>query len=182
MSRIGKQPVVLPGGVEVNIQGRSVLVKGPLSSLSVPVPENISVEQGDDKSLRVVVVKQTKQAPALWGLTRALLANAVLGVTKGFEQKLILEGIGYRAAMEGTTLGLSLGFSHPVKISAPEGIRFGVEKNVISVSGFDKQLVGNTAASIRSLRKPEPYKGKGIRREGEIVRRKAGKKAAATAK
>lgn len=177
MSRIGKKPITLPPGVEAKIEAGSVLVTGPLGSISVPVPRELSVTQ-EDAGLRILLRESSKRSSALWGLTRALLANAVLGVTKGFCVRLLLEGIGYRAAMDNTALVLSLGFSHPVRVEAPDGIQFSVEKNVISVSGFDKQRVGNTAAAIRSLRKPEPYKGKGIRREGEAIRRKAGKKAA----
>ncbi|MBI4134230.1 MAG: 50S ribosomal protein L6 [Candidatus Terrybacteria bacterium] len=181
MSRIGKQPIFLPEGVEVDVRERVVRVSGKLGTLTMELPEAVAVER-EDRRLRVAPRKETKQTPALWGLTRALLANAVRGVSEGFAVRLILEGIGYRAALEGDTLVLTLGFSHPVRVPAPEGIRFSVEKNVITVSGFDKQQVGNVAASIRAFRKPEPYKGKGIRREGEIVRRKAGKKAAALAK
>jgi len=181
MSRIGKQPIILPGGVTVAFEGDKASLRGPLGSLNVKIPGELSVKE-EDGQLRVAVERRTKQAPALWGLTRALLANAVRGVSEGFNVRLVLEGIGYRAVLEGTTLVLSLGFSHPVRVAAPEGVVFSVEKNVIIISGYDKQLVGNTAATIRALRKPEPYKGKGIRYEGEVVRRKAGKKAAAAAK
>lgn len=179
MSRIGKQPIQLPEEVSANITESSISVFGPLGSLQVSFPPQISVYR-EENTLVVSLVQKTKQSSALWGLTRALLQNAVVGVSKGFSVRLVLEGIGYRAALEGETLVLSLGFSHPVRIVSPSGIHFSVEKNVITVSGYDRQLVGNTAATIRALRKPEPYKGKGIRRENEIVRRKAGKKAAAT--
>lgn len=181
MSRIGKQPIALPEGVHVTIEEQRVLVAGPLGVLSVPLPSAVEVAIHDG-ILRVVLRQQTRRAPALFGLTRALLANAVAGVSRGFTVRLVLEGIGYRAQVEGDALVLSLGFSHPVRMTAPEGIHFAVEKNTITISGFDKQLVGNIAAMVRSLRKPEPYKGKGIRREDEVVRRKAGKKAATTAK
>lgn len=177
MSRIGKQPVSLPENVSARIADRSVSISGPLGSMDVPFPHEIAVQQ-NEKKLLVSLAHKTKRASALWGLTRALLQNAVVGVSNGFSVRLFLEGIGYRAALEGETLMLSLGFSHPVRVAPPPGIRFAVEKNIITVSGYDRQLVGDTAAKIRAFRKPEPYKGKGIRRENEVVRRKAGKKAA----
>ena len=177
MSKIGKQPITIPQGVSVEVGEGRVAVAG--GALVVPFPPMLSVAQEDDM-LKIVLIKQTKDAYARWGLTRALLANAITGVSQGFSKCLILEGIGYRVALEGNDLVLSLGFSHPVRVVPPEGIRFTVEKNVITILGYDKQLVGNVAASIRRFRKPEPYKGKGIRYEKEIVRRKAGKKAAAT--
>lgn len=173
--------MVLPQGVSASIAERKVSITGPLGTVTVPVAPEVLVVQENDL-LRVALAKKNKRAPALWGLTRALLANAVEGVSQGFSARLILEGIGYRALMEKDALALSLGFSHPVRVVPPEGIRFSVEKNVITVSGYDKQRVGNVAAAIRAFRKPEPYKGKGIRREGEVLRRKAGKKAAAAAK
>ncbi|MCH7905347.1 MAG: 50S ribosomal protein L6 [Armatimonadetes bacterium] len=180
MSRIGRQPITLPEGVKATIREDEVVVEGSLGKITVPLPAEITVQENDG-SLTLSPTRETKRTRALWGLTRSLLANAVEGVTQGFIRRLIIEGIGYRANLEGETLILLLGFSHPVRVEAPEGITFAVEKNTISVSGIDKQLVGNTAATIRAFRKPEPYKGKGIRWEDEVVRRKAGKRAATTA-
>jgi len=179
MSRIGKQPIQIPEGVEVKISGQSILVKGPKGELNQLIVPEIKAEL-KERELFFTPVKKTKNTPALWELTRALAANMVKGVTQGFEKKLEIEGVGYRASLEGNELVLSLGFSHPVKIETPLGIEFKVEKNIITVTGFDKQLVGEVAAKIRAKRKPEPYKGKGIRYSGEVVRRKAGKKAVAT--
>ena len=180
MSRIGKQPVELPEGVIVSEKDGELEVNGKLGTVTVPVPGVLSVAI-EDGSVTITPKKQTKQTAALWGLTRSLLANAVEGVSEGFSKKLVIEGIGYKANLQGNKLVLSLGYSHDIELEAPEGITFEVEKNDITVSGFDKQLVGNTAAKIRAFRKPEPYKGKGIRYEGEVIRRKAGKKAVAAA-
>ncbi|MBI2042278.1 MAG: 50S ribosomal protein L6 [Candidatus Nealsonbacteria bacterium] len=176
MSRIGKKPIKIPSGVEVKIQDRLIVVKGPKGELKREVRSEIKVVQENDRLL-VAPQKETKETAALWGLTRALLANDIKGVTDGFEKKLELEGVGYRANLEGQDLNLQLGFSHPVKVKAPEGIKFTVEKNVITISGIDKGLVGQTAAKIRDEKPPEPYKGKGIRYAGEHIRRKLGKKA-----
>ncbi|MBD3366096.1 50S ribosomal protein L6 [candidate division WWE3 bacterium] len=173
MSRIGKQPVELPRGVEVTIEKTLVKFKGPKGNLEVPLRSDVSVEKVEDK---LVVSSRNKQTKAFWGLTRALLANAVKGVTEGYEKELELVGVGYRAKKQGNDLFLTLGFSHPVEFKAPEGIEFDVPDNKnIKITGIDKQLVGLTAAKIRQLRKPEPYKGKGIRYKGEVVRRKPGK-------
>ncbi len=180
MSRIGKQTVVLPDNVTIKIGDGVVDVTGKLGTLHVPVPDVLEVKQ-EGSDVLVIPTKKTKQMTALWGLTRALLMNAVIGVAEGYSKKLIIEGIGYRAKLEGTTLVLELGYSHDIRIDAPEGIAFELEKTTITISGFDKQLVGNTAAKIRAYRKPEPYKGKGIRYDGEVIRRKAGKKAIAAA-
>ena len=180
MSRIGKQPVPFGDDVTVSVADDTVTVSGKLGTLTVPVPGNITVTV-EGNVVTVTPKDQTKSTAALWGLTRSLIANAVAGVTEGFSKKLIIEGIGYKANLQGDTLVLSLGFSHDIELKAPEGITFEVDKTSITVSGFDKQLVGNTAAKIRSYRKPEPYKGKGIRYEGEVIRRKAGKKAVAAA-
>jgi len=176
MSRVGKKPIDIPEGVEVKIEGQKVTVKGPKGELSRSFREEISVEIKDGK----VVVSpkiQTKKTKAFWGLTRSLIFNMIEGVTKGFEKKLEVEGLGYSASLEGEDLVLKVGFSHPVKVKKPKDITFKVEKNVITVSGIDKELVGQIAAKIRSIRPPEPYKGKGIRYMGEEIRRKVGKKA-----
>lgn len=178
MSRIGKQPIPVEPGVTVEVKDNLITVKGPKGELSRELHPDIGVEIGE-KEIIVTPRRQSKKAPALWGLSRAILANMLEGVSSGFEKKLEFEGVGYRASLEGGVLLMQLGFSHPVRFAAPEGISFSVEKNSIKVSGIDKELVGNTAASIRSLRPPEPYKGKGIRYSGEVIRRKAGKKAVA---
>jgi len=191
MSRIGKKIIVIPQGVTIEIKKNNpsdnkkvveAVVTGPKGSLSVFVPKEIKVDIEGDVLKCSAIDHENQNVSALWGLARALLATSIVGVTKGFSKKLEIEGIGYRAALEGTTLVLSLGFSHPIKLDTPGGITFTLEKNGILVSGIDKQLVGQTAAQIRSFKKPEPYKGKGIRYAGEVVRRKAGKKAAVTAK
>lgn len=181
MSRIGKQPVVIPAGVEITIQGNLVIVKGPKGQLENTFAEVITIEQKENKIV-ITPNQETEDSQALWGLTRALIANMVTGVTVGFSKKMEINGVGYRAAVQGKKLVLNLGFSHPVEVIAPEGIDFVVDKNNIIVSGIDKQLVGKVAAEIREFRKPEPYKGKGIRYENEVVRRKAGKKAIGGAK
>ncbi|HUT96185.1 MAG TPA: 50S ribosomal protein L6 [Candidatus Paceibacterota bacterium] len=179
MSRIGKQPIIIPGGVEVKIDKDLILVKGKKGELTQKLTPEIEVEI-KDKEILLKEARKTKNSSALWGTFRALIANMVEGASKGFEKKLIIEGIGYKAAMSGNKLVLSLGYSHIIEIEVPKGIEFRVEKNTIIISGADKQMVGQTAAEIRSYRKPEPYKGKGIKYEGEIIRRKAGKKAVAT--
>lgn len=180
MSRIGKKPIEIVSGVEVSIKDQLVLVKGPKAELSFKFSPEIKVTVVEGK-IMVSTDSETKKARALWGLTRAVLQNMVLGVTQGFQKKLEIEGVGFKANLEGKDLVLDVGFSHNVKIKAPEGIAFAVEKNVITVSGADKYLVGQLAASIRKVKPPEPYKGKGIRYEGEHIRRKLGKKAVATA-
>ncbi len=176
MSKIGKQPIVITPGIEVKIDGNLILVKGPKGELKRELPSEIKAEFKNNQ-LELSLAKKTKQGPALWGLWRMLLHNMVEGVKNGFEKKLEIEGIGYKAALQGKNLILNLGYSHPIEFKEVPGIEFKVEKNIISVSGIDKELVGQTAANIRKLRKPEPYKGKGIHYQGEIVRRKAGKKA-----
>jgi len=176
MSRIGKKPIPIPQGVQVLLEGDFVVVKGPLGELKRKIPEEIGVEIKEGKII-VTPKKETKKTNALWGLTRALLFNMVTGVDKGYEKKLEIQGVGYRANLEDEDLLLNIGFSHPVRIKKPEGIKFSVEKNIISVFGTDKELVGQVAAKIRKIRPPEPYKGKGIRYLGEVVRIKPGKKA-----
>lgn len=179
MSRVGKQPIQIPEGVEVKLDNDFVIVKGSKGELKNEIRSEIKVEI-KDKEIKLKPVKFHKGTQALWGTYRSHIANMIEGVTKGFEKKLEIQGVGYRANLEGKDLVLSLGFSHPIKMKAPEGIEFKVEKNAITISGIDKQLVGQVAAEIRSKRKPEPYKGKGIRYEGEVVRRKAGKKVVGT--
>ena len=175
MSRIGKLPIPLPAGVTVEINGQDVAVKGPKGELKLTVSKPITVSQEDGS---VIVARPDDEAvsKSLHGLTRSLIANNVHGVSEGFTKALEIVGTGYRAALKGSTVELSLGFSHPVLVTPPEGITLVVEGNTkIIVSGIDKQAVGEMAANIRKLRKPEPYKGKGVRYEGERVRRKAGK-------
>lgn len=175
MSRIGRKPISLPKDVEFKMEGNVVTIKGAKGSLTQEIPSDITVEQ-EDGQLMVSRPSDNKQHRAFHGLSRALIANMVEGVTNGFEKKLELVGVGYRAQMQGSKLVLSIGFSHPVEIEAPEGIQFEVPAvTKITVKGIDKQLVGNTAAHIRAIRKPEPYKGKGIKYENETIRRKAGK-------
>ncbi|KPJ54919.1 50S ribosomal protein L6 [Parcubacteria bacterium DG_72] len=176
MSRIGKKPIQIPDDVEINIAEGEVNVKGPKGELSTKIPPEVLVRK-EGENIIVSVERDTKKTKALWGLTRTLIYNMVEGVVKGHEKKLEIQGVGYRANLEGENLVLLVGFSHPVKIKKPENINFTVEKNIITISGIDKELVGQTAAKIRKVRKPEPYKGKGIRYIGEIVKRKVGKKA-----
>lgn len=175
MSRIGKKPIKIPEGVTIQIEGGNVSVTGPKGNLSFGFRPEIKVSVSDN-SVNVDRVAETAKAKSLHGLSRTLLENMVLGVTAGWNKGLELVGVGYRAVVEGTDLVLNVGFSHPVKFPAPGGITFEVADNTrINVSGRDKQLVGETAAKIRRIRPPEPYKGKGIRYVGEVIRRKAGK-------
>jgi large subunit ribosomal protein L6 len=177
MSRIGKQPIEIPSGVEVTADGSRVQVKGPRGSLAQALHPDMQIVI-EDGIVRVVRPSDERLHRSLHGLTRTLVANMVEGATKGFEKRLEIIGVGYRAAMKGTGIELALGFSHPVNVPAPEGIEFEVPAPTrIVIRGSDKQLVGEIAAEIRQLRKPEPYKGKGIRYEGEYVRKKAGKAA-----
>jgi len=176
MSKIGKQPVSILAGVEIKIDGNLVVVKGSKGELTREFPREIKIEKKDDQLL-VSVAKKTKRSAALWGLARVLLVNMVEGVKNGFEKKLEIEGVGYKVALQGKNLLLHLGYSHSIEFKAVEGIEFKVEKNIITVGGVNKEIVGQVAANIRSLRKPEPYKGKGIHYLGEIIKRKAGKKA-----
>lgn len=177
MSRIGKKSIMIPEGVTVTIDGNRLRLKGPKGENEEVMHPALRPEMRE-RELIIVPQKQTKKTSALWGLWRALVANAVLGVSQGFEKKLEMEGVGYRVSQEREDLVMQVGFSHPVRFSAPSGIRFFVEKNVITVSGVRKDLVGEITARIRAIRPPEPYKGKGIRYQGEVVRRKAGKRAA----
>ena len=176
MSRIGKLPISVPSGVDVSIDGRTVTVKGPKGTLSHTVIEPITVERDDDGTVLVKRPDDERKSKAYHGLSRTLVNNLVVGVTAGYEKKLEIHGVGYRVALKGSTLEFALGYSHPVVIPAPDGVTFTVETPTrFSVSGIDKQLVGETAANIRKLRKPDPYKGKGVRYAGEVIRRKVGK-------
>ncbi|MGW5053279.1 50S ribosomal protein L6 [Actinokineospora sp. NPDC004072] len=176
MSRIGRLPIPVPSGVDVTINGRDVSVKGPKGTLALTVSEPISVERAEDGTLTVTRPNDERQNRALHGLTRSLVNNMVVGVTEGYEKKLEIHGVGYRVLAKGSDLEFALGYSHPVKVSPPEGITFKVESATkFSVSGIDKQQVGEVAANIRKLRKPDPYKGKGVRYAGEKIRRKVGK-------
>jgi large subunit ribosomal protein L6 len=175
MSRIGKMPVTVPSGVDVDVKGARVVVKGSKGELSRDFHERISFEV-EDGSVNVKRPDDTRESKALHGLSRALLANMVEGVSEGFSKTLEIQGVGYRATLKGNTVELLVGFSHPVEVAAPDGITFEVpEPTRIIVSGIDKEQVGQVAADIRKVRPPEPYKGKGIRYAGEYVRRKAGK-------
>jgi len=177
MSRIGKRPIEIPSGVTVTIEPSRVAVAGPLGSLQQQVPQRMKIEQEDGL---VTVTRPTERGEdrALHGLTRTLVANMVEGVTKGFEKRLEIQGVGYRAVLKGTDIELAVGYSHPVTVKPRTGITFEVPTPTqIVVKGTDKQMVGQTAAEIRKVRPPEPYKGKGIRYEGEYVRRKVGKRA-----
>ena len=177
MSRIGKQPIELPAGVSVALDPGRVMVNGPLGELTQQVPQRMKIEQENGN---LVVKRPTERGEdrALHGLTRSLLANMVEGVTKGYEMRLELQGVGYRAALRGTDLELNVGFSHPVVIKPPQGIAFEVpDATTVLVKGIDKQQVGEIAAQVRKVRPPEPCKGKGVRYEGEYVRRKVGKRA-----
>jgi len=177
MSRIGKLPITIPSGVEVTIDGQRVEVKGPKGTLQHQVAEPIKVARNDDGQLEVSRPNDERLSKSLHGLTRTLVNNMVTGVTEGYEKKLEIVGVGYRVISKGPTeLEFALGFSHPVNVKAPEGITFTVESATkFSVQGIDKQRVGEVAANIRKIRKPEPYKGKGVRYADEHVRRKAGK-------
>jgi large subunit ribosomal protein L6 len=181
MSRVGLAPITIPSGVDVSISGQSVTVKGPKGELKRSFPEEIAVENADGE-LRVSRNKESRDARALHGLFRSLIANMVEGVVNGYEKKLEIHGVGYRAAKQGSDIELSVGFSHTVRKTAPSGIEFEVPTPTsITVRGIDKELVGQVAAEIRAVKKPEPYKAKGIRYEGEYVRRKGGKAAKAGA-
>jgi large subunit ribosomal protein L6 len=176
MSRIGNTPITVPSGVDVTLSGRSISVKGPMGSLERELPGSITVDQKGE-TLMVIRPDDENKTKALHGLTRSLVNNMVIGVTEGFKKELEIHGVGYRAEAKGpNALRLNLGFSHPVDVSAPEGIAFEVpQQTQVVVTGIDKEVVGQVAADIRSIRKPEPYKGKGVRYVGERVQRKAGK-------
>ena len=181
MSKVGKKPIPIPLGTTLEVKAQAVHAKGPKGTIEVPVLPFCSVDVKEGKA-SVSIVGEERQARANWGTMAALIRNAVSGVTAGFERKLQLEGIGYKASVEGDTVVLALGFSHPVRYPLPKGTKAEVQKNIITVTGISKELVGKAVSEIRKFKKPEPYQGKGIRYVGEIVRRKAGKKAAASAK
>jgi len=179
MSKIAKKPIILKENVTFNLIERRVNIGGPKGNLSFNIPQGIKAEVKDGQIVVTQEKKNDEETKALFGLTRAILANLVKGVTEGFEKKLELSGVGYRAQANGNTLTLSVGYSHPVVIKAKEGINFNVQENIITVSGIDKEMVGDIAAKVRSIRPPEPYKGKGIKYVGERIKRKAGKAAKA---
>ncbi|MDO8265253.1 MAG: 50S ribosomal protein L6 [Candidatus Parcubacteria bacterium] len=185
MSRIGKKLITIPDGVEIKIEGSKVIAKGPKGESSLEIFPQIEITI-DGKEIKTSIreagkrSKEIRQANTLWGSSRALLNSMIKGVKEGYEKKLAIEGVGFKAAVEGNDIVLQMGFTHPVKILGKEGIKFLVEKNIITVSGIDKNLVSQTAAEIKKVKPPEPYKGKGIRYLGEIIRRKEGKRAAAT--
>jgi len=180
MSKIGKKPIIIPEGVEAQISDEMIKIKGKNGELSLKILPQVKVELNDGKII-FSPDNKSKSSWANWGTMRALVNNAVLGVKEGFSKILEIEGVGYRASMEGKNLSLALGFTNPIKISPPDGITISVDKNTIKISGADKFLVGQITAKIRQLKKPEPYKGKGIKYQGEIIRRKEGKKAASAA-
>lgn len=178
MSKIGKKPIQIPNGVDVKIDGSFISVKGPKGELKRELPAGLEAKvENSQFTLRPKII--TRESKILWGLGSSMARNMIKGVSEGFEKVLEFQGVGYKAAVKGNGLEMGLGFSHPVSVTAPEGITFKTEKNLIIVQGIDKELVGKVAAEIRSLRKPEPYKGSGIKYQGEIIIRKAGKKAVA---
>ncbi|BAU09964.1 ribosomal protein L6 [Leptolyngbya sp. NIES-3755] len=175
MSRIGKRPITIPAKVTVTVSGQQVVVKGPKGELSRVLPAGVTIETEGD-TINVNRVNDSRMARERHGLCRTLVANMVEGVSNGFQRRLEIQGVGYRAAVQGKNLNMNMGYSHPVLIEPPDGVQFQVENNTnVIVTGIDKEIVGNTAAKIRAVRPPEPYKGKGIRYQGEVVRRKVGK-------
>lgn len=176
MSRIGKKPVAIPSGVTVSLNGSDLTVKGPKGELAMSFVPEVEVSQGDD-GITVKPVNDTKRARSMWGMQRTMVANLMEGVTNGYSKKLQIAGVGYRAAMKGSSLNLQLGYSHDIDFPVPAGLKIETpDQTTIIISGIDKQAVGETAAKIREFRKPEPYKGKGIKYEGEYIFRKEGKK------
>ncbi|MDQ3502784.1 MAG: 50S ribosomal protein L6 [Actinomycetota bacterium] len=176
MSRIGRLPIPVPSGVDVTLDGQSVTVQGPKGALSHTVPTPITIERSDDGTLSVARPDDERESRSLHGLTRSLVANMVIGVTDGYAKAMEIRGVGYRVAAKGSDLEFALGYSHPVPVAAPDGISFEVQSPTkFVVRGIDKQKVGEVAANIRKLRKPDPYKGKGVRYEGEQIRLKVGK-------
>jgi large subunit ribosomal protein L6 len=181
MSRIGKQPVVLPNGVTATVNEGVVTVKGTKGELKQVLHNAVTITIDENAIIVSVKNSNDKKQRAIWGLMRSLIQNMVTGVTEGFSKKLQFNGVGYKVAVNGSKVNMSLGYSHPIEFPLPDGITAEVEKNFLTISGSDKHLVGETAAQIRKLRKPEPYKGKGIKYDTEIIRRKAGKAAKASA-
>ena len=176
MSRIGKLPITVPSGVDVAIEGRTVTVKGPKGTLTHTIVEPISVERGDDGTLQLKRPDDERRSKSLHGLSRTLVNNMVVGVSQGYEKRMEIHGVGYRVVLKGSDLEFSLGYSHPVPVAAPDGITFTVDSPTrFSVAGINKETVGEVAATIRKLRRPDPYKGKGVRYAGEKIRRKVGK-------
>ncbi|MDJ0392751.1 50S ribosomal protein L6 [Rhodococcus sp. G-MC3] len=176
MSRIGKLPVAVPAGVDIKIDGQNVEVKGPKGALNLTIAEPIQIARADDGTIAVTRPDDERRSRSLHGLSRTLVANLITGVTNGYTTKMEIHGVGYRVVVKGKDLEFALGYSHPVLIEAPEGITFTVESPTrFTITGIDKQKVGQIAANVRRLRRPDPYKGKGIRYEGEVIRRKVGK-------
>ncbi|MFH1462210.1 MAG: 50S ribosomal protein L6 [bacterium] len=178
MSRIGKKPILIPDNVDAKIEGQKIIVKGPKGELSREIRPEIKIEV-KGQEIFLSPQKEGKETKAFWGLFRALVYNMIKGVAEGFEKKLEIQGIGFKALVEGDKVILNVGYSHAVELEIPKDINVSVEKNIVTISGFDKELVGQVAANIRKVKPPEPYKGKGIRYLGEMVRRKVGKKVAA---
>lgn len=179
MSKIGKKLIEVPSGVTIAVEDGLVKVRGPKGELEYKIPRELKVTLSDNK-IAVLPISKSKKTPALWGTIRAVIANMISGITNGFDKKLEIEGIGFKAQIQGNDLVLNLGFSHQIIFKIPDAIKVSVEKNTIIISGISKELVGQTAANIRALKKPEPYKGKGIRYAGEVIKRKVGKKVAGT--
>ncbi len=177
MSRIGKKPITIPQGVEVTVSKESLKAKGPKGELEVDIPEEIEVKK-EGSEITVSEKRQNKKSRALWGTTRSLIANAIEGVEKGYTKELQIKGVGYRGEIQDGNLVLKVGYSHPVEIKKIDGVEFAVTKDIVSVSGIKKDLVGRVAAQIRSVRPPEPYKGTGIRYKNEVIAMKEGKKSA----
>jgi len=176
MSRLGKQPLMLPSGVTMELNDGVVTVKGSKGELTLPVKDDVTITI-DGSSVTLAPANDSKEARALWGTYASILRNLVIGVTEGYKKVLEIEGVGYRAEASGNTITLNVGFSHPVQLEVPEGLTAAVEKNVITIEGIDKHAVGQFAANVRAVKEPEPYKGKGIRYQGEYIIRKQGKKA-----
>ncbi len=181
MSRIGKKNIILPAGVSATVEKNQISVKGPKGELKLAIHPRVVVACGNNEITTKVANENNKQDQALWGTFASLIINMVKGVTQGFKKELEINGVGYKAALKGQNLMLEVGFSHPVEVKPMPGIKFAVEKNIITVEGPDKQMVGEMAAQIRKVRKPEPYKGKGIKHVTEFIQRKAGKTAAKSA-
>jgi large subunit ribosomal protein L6 len=175
MSRVGKKPVVIPAGVKAEIKDAQLTVTGPKGALTLPLNPQVSIAISDSEIVATVAKQDDKKQKALWGMYRSLVQNIVDGVTRGFEKKLEVNGVGFKVAVVGQKLVMSLGFSHPVEVEIPKELQVGVDKNVITINGTDKQRVGQFAAEVRDLKKPEPYKGKGIKYSDEVILRKAGK-------